>query len=75
MCCVVCSPFDVGETPFLVATLPSDDVAREIARRAVLVTSVCQLWGYGPDIDEVRGRYTAGRGSDDVTSFLMGVQG
>lgn len=44
---------DLAHSPFYHIELPSDDVARSIAQRSVLVKGMYDVWGEGADYDEL----------------------
>ncbi|EGS21620.1 uncharacterized protein CTHT_0034840 [Thermochaetoides thermophila DSM 1495] len=41
------------ESPFCIVQLPSEDAARRLVRRSILVMSIHELWGHGPDLNTV----------------------
>jgi tRNA (guanine10-N2)-methyltransferase len=47
-------PGDVAESPYYFVDLPSEDVAREICARALLVRGIIDLWGYGDDLESLK---------------------
>ncbi|KAK1755895.1 S-adenosyl-L-methionine-dependent methyltransferase [Echria macrotheca] len=41
------------DSPFCIAKLPSEDAARRLIQRSILVQSIHELWGHGKTLDEV----------------------
>lgn len=66
------SSFQLSESgdsgAFVCARLPSEEVAKEICRRAVLVRGIYELWGHGTSFDSmvvaVRHRHALGSSAD-----------
>ncbi|KAF2401264.1 tRNA guanosine-2'-O-methyltransferase [Trichodelitschia bisporula] len=67
------------DSPFCVVRLPSDDVARKLVSRAILVDSVYELWGSGPNYEALHADVKAkSQGKWDkytTTSFRFNVHG
>ena len=52
-------PGDVAESPFYFVNLPSEDVARAICARTLLVRAIIDLWGYGDDLESLKAALVA----------------
>ncbi|KAK4444925.1 S-adenosyl-L-methionine-dependent methyltransferase [Podospora aff. communis PSN243] len=41
------------DSPFCIVTLPSEDAAKRLIRRSILVQTIHEFWGSGPTLDDV----------------------
>jgi len=48
-----------AQSPFCVVNLPSEDAAKRLIRRGILIQSIHELWGSGKTLDEVHAKLRA----------------
>ncbi|XP_065844049.1 tRNA (guanine(10)-N2)-methyltransferase homolog [Oscarella lobularis] len=66
-----CSHAACDLSPFLIVDLPSEDVARRIAQRSVLMKSVIDLWGFGSDLSSLKSSILAHLLDEKEKQFML----